>query len=69
MSPEKENTFRILKELPLLATHQWLCAIGLHSWMPWRDPVKNRRGAYDYVEQFRACGHCNKAQRKILSKD
>ena len=69
MSVAKENTFRALADRPLLAKKQWLCAFGIHTWMPWIDPVKNRRGAYDYIEQFRACGYCNKAQRKILSKD
>lgn len=69
MNVEKENTFRALKDLPALATHQWWCRLGIHSWLPWQDPVKNRRGAYDFVEQFRVCGHCNKAERRILSKD
>ncbi len=69
MSIEKENTFRILKELPPLATHQWKCACGLHTWLPWRDPAVNKRGAYTFVEQFRACGYCNKVERKVLSKD
>ena len=69
MNAEKENTFRALKDQPLLATNQWWCRLGIHSWLPWKDPVKNRRGAYDYVEQFRVCGHCNKAERRQMSKD
>lgn len=69
MSVEKENTFRALADKPLLAKKQWACMIGLHTWLPWKDPVKNRRGAYDYVEQFRACGYCNHFQRRQLSKD
>jgi len=69
MNAEKENTFRALKDLPLLATHQWWCRLGIHAWLPWKDPVKNRRGAYDFVEQFRMCGHCNKAERRQMSKD
>ncbi len=69
MNTEKENTFRALKDLPVLATHQWWCKLKIHAGLPWKDPVKNRRGAYDYVEQYRVCGHCNEAQRRILSKD
>ena len=69
MNAEKENTFRALTDQPLLATHQWWCAVGVHSWLKWKDPVKTRRGAYDYVEQYRVCGHCGKAVRRMLSKD
>lgn len=69
MNAEKENTFRALKDQPLLATHQWWCRLNIHSWLPWHEPVKNRRGAYDYVEQFRFCGHCGVADRRVLSKD
>ena len=68
MSVEKENTFRALSDQPLLAVKQWWCTVGIHAWLPWSDPVKNRRGVYDYIEQYRKCGHCNKAQRKTLSK-
>ena len=69
MSIDKENTMRALSEKPLLARHQWKCACGLHTWLPWKDPVVNKRGAWIYVEQFRSCGYCNKTQRKVISKD
>lgn len=69
MNIEKENTFRALKDAPLLARHQWRCRLRLHSWLPWEDPKKMRHGAYDYVEQYRTCGFCGKAERNILSKD
>ncbi len=69
MNAEKENTFRALKDQPLLATHQWWCRLGIHSWLPWQDPVKNQRGGYNFIEQFRVCGHCNKAERRQMSKD
>lgn len=65
----KENTFRALKDQPLLATHQWQCAFGIHTWQKWSDPIKTRRGVYDYVEQYRVCGHCGKAAIRILSKN
>jgi hypothetical protein len=48
---------------------QWWCAFGIHTWLPWKDPVKQRRSTYDYTEQYRACGYCNKFQRRQLSKD
>jgi hypothetical protein len=69
MNVEKENTFRALSAKPLLATHQWWCRIGIHGWLPWRDPVKNRRGIFDYIEQYRVCGHCGRAQRRLLARD
>ena len=69
MSIEHDNVFRALGDQPMFAVKQWWCAVGIHTWLPWKDPTKTRRGAYDYIEQFRVCGHCNKAQRKIISKD
>ena len=69
MSVSKENTFRALKDQPLLATHQWWCRFGIHGWLPWQAPAKQRRGVYDYIEQYRACGRCGKAERRLLAKD
>lgn len=68
MNVDKENTFRVLKEEPLLARKQWHCRVGLHTWLPWNEPQKNRHGAYDYVEQYRKCGFCGKADRNVLVK-
>jgi hypothetical protein len=68
MNIEKENTFRALKDEPLLAKHQWRCRLGLHSWMPWEEPISIRHGTWDFIEQYRRCGFCGKAQRHILSK-
>ena len=69
MSTEKENTFRALSDQPLLATHQSSCRLGIHAWYTWKDPVINRRGVYNYIEQFRSCGHCGRAQRRVLSQN
>ena len=69
MNVEVENTARALQDKPLFATRQWMCRFGIHTWLMWRDPVKQRRGAYDFIEQFRACGCCGKAERRQLSKD
>lgn len=69
MSVEKENMLRALADRPLFARKQWQCAFHMHTWLPWDDPIKVRKGAYDYVEQYRACGYCNKIKRRIVAKD
>ena len=69
MNVEKENTMRALQDKPLLARKQWWCAFSIHTWMPWKMPVVNKRGAWTFVEQFRSCGHCGVTQRRVLSKD
>ena len=69
MNIAQENIARALREEPLFATRQWSCRLGIHTWLKWGDPHKQRRGAYDYIEQFRTCGCCGKAQRRQLSKD
>lgn len=69
MNVDKENTFRALKDQDLFATRQWWCRFGIHTWLKWGPPIKNRRGAYDYVEQFRECGCCGHVERRQLSKD
>ena len=69
MNIEKENTMRALQEKPLLAKKQWWCACSIHTWMPWKAPVVNKRGTWTFVEQFRSCGFCGQTQRRVLSKD
>lgn len=69
MNVDKENVVRALSDKPLLATHQWCCAFGIHTWLPWSKPEKSHRGPWDYVEQWRGCGFCNRAQRRVLAKD
>jgi len=69
MNIAQENTARALKDQPLFATRQWWCRFGIHTWLKWGEPYKQRRGAYDFIEQFRACGCCGQAQRRQLSKD
>lgn len=68
MDIEKENLVRALGDKPLFARNQWQCAFGIHTWLPWKEPV-TRRGAWQYLEQYRYCGCCNKAQRKVLAKN
>lgn len=69
MNIDHENTVRALAGKELFANNQWFCAVGIHTWLKWKSPVKTRRGVYDYVEQYRECGCCGKAQRKLLSRD
>lgn len=63
MSPEKENTFRALKDEPLLMTSKW-CRFGIHKWTRYNDPVKIgttfKSGEYHAVmRQEKRCVHCN----------
>jgi hypothetical protein len=67
-SIEKQNTVRALSDLPLLATNQWRCRLGLHEWLLWGDVRSRTNGGHIYIEQFRTCGHCNLAQRNVLNK-
>lgn len=69
MNIQHENTARALRDEPLFATNQWLCAFGIHTWLKWSKPALNKRGAWAFVEQYRTCGCCGKYQRKVLSKD
>lgn len=68
MSPEKENTFRALKDEPLLMTSHW-CKFGIHKWTKYNEPVKlgtkyvvgivSYTGYYALMSQERRCIHCN----------
>lgn len=68
MNIDQENTMRALKDQELLATHQWWCRFGIHTWEKFKPPVKTRRGAYDYIEQYRICACCGQAARRQLDK-
>lgn len=57
MNAEKENTFRMLKDEPLLATRPILCRLGWHKWLKWSE-VK-RSPASIWVRQSRFCAACN----------
>jgi hypothetical protein len=68
MSPEKENTFRALKDEPLLMTSIW-CRFGIHKWTMYSEPVKlgtayvsslfSRDGYYAIMMQKKRCVNCN----------
>ena len=64
MSPEKENTFRALKDEPLLMTSHW-CKFGIHKWTRYTDPVRIGRNEiatsayYAIMRQEKRCVHYN----------
>ena len=55
---EKENTFRALKEQPLLVT-SILCMFGLHRWEKWSRAYRPKERDSRHV-QHRHCACCNK---------
>ena len=69
MNIEHENTVRALADKELFATRQWWCAFGIHTWLKWSKPYQSTLGVYTFVEQYRTCGCCGKAQRKVLAKN
>jgi hypothetical protein len=69
MNIDHENTVRALRGDAPIATHQWWCRLGLHTWLMWTEPKMTRRGVYNYIEQYRACACCGKASRRLMSKD
>ena len=59
---EKENTYRILAEKPLLITRSW-CYFGIHSWTQWVSEIKESEFSTRFY-QTKTCTHCNKAIRR-----
>ena len=59
MNANKENTFRMLREEPLLASRV-LCRFGWHKWLIWGKAYKE---SYYYVQE-RHCDSCNKLDRR-----
>jgi len=57
MSLEAENTFRALKDLPLIETRPIRCWLGWHKWTKYSDP--RRSGGSIYIRQGRYCVACN----------
>jgi len=66
-SAEKENTFRSLKEQPLLATSFW-CKIGWHRWTKYDSIVNENYGLWQYLSQYRECVCCGKNDRNVIHK-
>jgi hypothetical protein len=66
MNVSHENTVRALKEMPLIAERQWLCALGIHTWTVWTEPEVNKRSGFQVCEQYRTCVCCGEFKRKVL---
>lgn len=67
MDAEKENTFRALKDEPLLIT-SWLCRFGWHRWEQWGNPYLPKGGSHNI--QTSNCACCNKLRvRTIKDQD
>jgi hypothetical protein len=74
MSPEKENTFRALRDEPLLMTSVF-CRFGIHKWTKYQDPYKAGTkyrpsaipgGYYGVYLQHRSCVNCNQDDHRKL---
>ncbi len=59
MNIEKENTFRALKDEPLLI-ESWLCRFGWHRWEKWSNPYIPKGGSNNL--QTSSCACCNKVR-------
>lgn len=57
MNIAKENTFRALKDDPLIIT-AWLCRWGWHRWTQWSEVYLPKGGQYNLQHAHCAC--CNK---------
>jgi hypothetical protein len=57
MNIEKENTFRALKDEPLLIT-SLLCRFGWHRWTQWSDVYLPKNASTNIQDAH--CGCCNK---------
>lgn len=69
MSVESENTFRALKDEPLIVTSKW-CWWGFHKWTMWDNSRQNKDYHEVWVIQRKTCIHCNdfKERKKFLKK-
>ena len=65
MSIENENLIRALSDKPLLATSQWKCRCGWHTWTVWSSLTEMMPSV---LEQFRECGNCKIVQRRVITR-
>ena len=65
MNVKKENTWRALKDEPMLIT-SWLCRFGWHRWEQWSDPYIPKGGSANI--QTSTCACCNRV-RVLTMKD
>ena len=57
MTVDEENTFRTLKDEPLLI-RSWLCRFGWHRWTEWSEVYLPKGGSANL--QHAHCANCNK---------
>lgn len=57
MSREEENTFRLLKNEPLVETRPIRCWLGWHKWTKYGPPKGSSSSIY--IRQGRYCAACN----------
>ena len=63
MNIAKENTFRALKDDPLLITSP-LCRFGWHRWTQWSEVYLPKNGKNNI--QHAHCGCCNQMRVRIV---
>jgi hypothetical protein len=62
MSREEENTFRLLKNEPLVETRPIRCLLGFHKWTKYGQPKGSSSSIY--IRQGRFCVACNHYQER-----
>ena len=62
-----ENTFRALKDSPLIATRIG-CRFGLHKWTKWDTPFILKLFRTDEYMQGRVCTACNTSQTREIKR-
>jgi hypothetical protein len=63
---EAENTYRILKEEPLLVT-RWQCYFKIHRWSKWCRPIVSNASIWG--KQWRECVGCGEYEFKRIRMD
>ena len=58
MTPDEENTFRILKDEEPIVTSRW-CSFGIHKWTKWDNTNRRENYREAWVVQTKTCVHCN----------
>ena len=66
MNIAKENTFRALKDDPLIVD-SFLCRIGWHRWTTWTEPYIPNGGKANLQDSH--CAVCNKVRVRTVRDD
>lgn len=65
MSIDEENTFRALKDEPMIARWGLLCKLNWHTWTEWSEAYIPQGGKFNI--QHRHCATCNKMEIRRVS--